>query len=56
VTSKEISDGLKEQYGYDIPKAKIVQSEPIKSFGTFSVKCKLGYEISATLQVVVSEA
>ncbi len=29
VTSKEISDALKEQYAVDIPKTKIVQEEPI---------------------------
>lgn len=56
VTSKEISDALNAQYGFNIPKSKIVQAEPIKSCGTFQVKCKLGYEISATLTVEVSEA
>ena len=55
VTSKEISDALKEQFGLDIAKTKIVQDEPIKSFGTYQLKCKLGYEITGTLNVVVSE-
>ncbi len=55
VTSKEISDALKEQYGVDIPKTKIVQDEPIKSFGTYELKVKLGYEVSGTLYVVVAE-
>ena len=55
VTSKEISDALKAQYGLDVAKTKIVQEEPIKSFGTYQLKCKLGYEISGTLTVVVSE-
>ncbi len=55
VTSKEISDALKEQYAVDIPKAKIVQEEPIKSFGTYQLKVKLGYEVSGTLYVVVAE-
>ena len=55
VTSKEISDGLKKQYGVDIPKSKIVQDEPIKSFGSYELKCKLGYEVTATLHVTVSE-
>ena len=41
VTSKEISDALKEQYGLDVAKTKIVQDEPIKSFGTYQLKCKL---------------
>ena len=52
---KEISDALKEQFGLDIAKTKIVQDEPIKSFGTYQLKCKLGYEITGTLNVVVSE-
>ena len=55
VTSKEISDALKEQYGLDVARTKIVQDEPIKSFGTYQLKCKLGYEITGTLTVTVSE-
>ena len=56
VTSKEISEALEKQHGIIIEKNKIVQSEPIKTFGTFEVKCKLGYEISGSLNVVVCEA
>ena len=55
VTSKEISDALQSQHGLNIAKTKIVQDEPIKSFGTYQLKCKLGYEISGTLNVVVCE-
>ena len=55
VTSKEISDALSEQFGISIPKAKIVQDEPIKAFGGYELKCKLGYEISGTLTVTVAE-
>lgn len=55
VTSKEISDELKAQFGIDVAKAKIVQEEPIKSFGTYELKVKLGYEVSGTLYVVVAE-
>ncbi len=56
VTSKEIADGLKEQFGLEISKAKIVQEEPIKSFGTYELKCKLGYEVTGTVKVMVTEA
>ena len=56
ITSKEISDELQSQFGISIEKNKIVQTEPIKSYGSFSVKCKLGYEITGTINVVVSEA
>ena len=55
VTSQEISRGLKEQFDIDIEKNKIVQSEPIKTFGAFTVKAKLGYEISGSINVLVVE-
>jgi len=55
VTSQEISDALKAQFDMDIEKNKIVQAEPIKSYGTFTVKIKLGYEISGNLSVLVVE-
>ena len=55
VTTKEISQALKEQYGCDIPKTSL-QSEPIKAFGGYQVKAKLGYEISAVVSVFVEEA
>ena len=56
VTSKEISDALKAQFGLDIAKTKIVQEEPIKAFGGYKLKVKLGYEITGTLSVMVVEA
>lgn len=55
VTSQEISDALREQFGMDVEKNKIVQPEPIKSYGSFTVKAKLGYEISGTINVLVVE-
>ena len=55
VTSQEISDALKAQFDIDIEKNKIVQAEPIKTFGSFSVKAKLGYEVSGTINVLVVE-
>ena len=39
----------------DIDGKKLVLEQPIKSFGTYQLKCKLGYEITGTLNVVVSE-
>ena len=55
VTSEAISKALKEQHGIDIEKNKIVQAEPIKSFGSYTVKAKLGYEISGNINVLVVE-
>ena len=56
VTSQEISDALKEQFDIDIEKNKIVQAEPIKSFGSYTVKAKLGFETNGTINVLVVEA
>ena len=55
VTSQEISDALREQCGIEIEKNKIVQAEPIKTFGAYTVKAKLGYEVSGTINVLVVE-
>ena len=55
VTSEAISKALKEQFDLDIEKNKIVQSEPIKTFGTYTVKAKLGYEVSGNINVLVVE-
>lgn len=55
VTTKEIAEALKAQYGVEIPKAKLVQEEPIKSFGTFEIKAKLYPEIQGAITVVVTE-
>ena len=56
VTTKEISEGLKTQYGVDIPKQKLVLDEPIKACGGYKIKAKLGYEIVGTVNVMVVEA
>lgn len=56
VTSKEISDALKAQHKIEIEKNKIVQSDPIKAYGKYDVKCRLGHEISGVIHVVVTEA
>ncbi|MBR0352035.1 MAG: 50S ribosomal protein L9 [Oscillospiraceae bacterium] len=56
VTSAEIASALKEQYGIDIEKNKIVQGEPIKTYGSYTVKAKLGYEVSGNVNLLVVEA
>ena len=55
VTNQEISDALKEQFGIEIEKQKIIQAEPIKSYGSYEVKCKFGYEINGVIHVLVVE-
>jgi large subunit ribosomal protein L9 len=55
VTNQEIADALAAQ-GIKLDKRKIVISDPIKSVGTYTVNCKLGYEITAPLAVKIEEA
>ena len=55
VTAKEISEALMAQFQLDVAKQKIVLEEPIKSFGAYELKVKLGYEVSGKLSVVVEE-
>ena len=55
VTTQEISEALKEQMNIDVDKRKIVLDEAIKNVGTYTVKCKLGYEVVGNLKVKVEE-
>ena len=54
VTGKEVSEALRAQLGVEVAKQQLVL-EPIKTFGTHSVRAKLGYEVSASFSVEVSE-
>ena len=55
VTNQEIADALKASTGISLDKRKIVIADPIKNVGTYTVTCKLGYEISAPLSVKIEE-
>ena len=55
VTNQEVSDALKVTAGIVLDKRKIVLSDPIKNVGTYTVQCKLGYEISAPLTVKIED-
>ena len=55
VTNAEIASALEKQ-GIKLDKRKIVIADPIKSVGTYTVTCKLGYEINAPLTVKIEEA
>lgn len=55
VSSKEISVAAKEQYGQVVDKKKIQLDEPIRSLGTHEVKVKLHPQVTATIDVHVSE-
>ena len=55
VTNQEIADALKANAGITLDKRKLVIAEPIKNVGTYTVQCKLGYEITAPLTVKIEE-
>lgn len=55
VTTKEISEGLSKQFGVEIPKQKLVLDDPIKAFGSYQIKAKLGYDVTGTVYVSVYE-
>ena len=55
ITSKEVSEALSAQHQIHIEKQKIVQEEPIKSFGSYQLKCKLGYGVSGVIHLMVAE-
>ena len=56
VTSKDVSDALMAQHNIELAKQKIVLDEPIKSFGGYQLKAKLGHEVTGTIQLLVVEA
>ncbi len=55
VTTKEVADALKAQHNIEINKAKLVLDDPIKSFGGYELKAKLGHDVTGTVKVVVVE-
>ena len=54
VTSQEIADALQAQ-GVELDRRRIVIDEPIKTIGSYTVKCKLGFEITAPLKLEIRE-
>ena len=56
ITNQEIADALKASVGITLDKRKIVIADAIKNVGTYTVTCKLGYEITAPLTVKIEEA
>lgn len=56
MTTQEIADALQKEHGIALDKRKIVLDEAIKTVGTYTVKCKLGYEITGELKLKIEEA
>ncbi len=55
VTTMELAAYLKDK-GFDIDRRTIVQTEPIKHIGDYSVTVKIHPEVSATLKVTIKAA
>ena len=53
VTSKEIAEALKKDFGIEVDKRKITLAEPIKSFGTFKADVKLFTDVMGKITVEV---
>ena len=56
ITNAEIAEALEKKTGIKLDKRKIVISDAIKNVGTYTVTCKLGYEITAPLTGKIEEA
>ena len=53
VTTTDIAEALKAQYGIEVDRRKIVLDAPIKAWGTYTVDVKLYPEIAGKLNVLV---
>ena len=53
ITSKDISDAIKDQHQLNIDKKKIVLDAPIKNCGTYEIPVKLYTEVTGQLCVIV---
>ena len=55
ITTKEITQQLKQEYNLDVDKKKLSMESPIKAFGTYKIKAKLFSDVSTTITVQVVE-
>jgi large subunit ribosomal protein L9 len=55
ITTKEITQQLKQEYNLDVDKKKLSMESPIKTFGTYKIKAKLFNDVSTTITVQVIE-
>ena len=56
VSTKEISEAVKEQLGYDIDKKKMQLPNPIRELGTTIVSVRLHPKVTGEVKVIVKEA
>ena len=55
IASKEIAQEIKNQLGLDVDKKKIVLPEPIKTLGKHEISIKLHKDVTAKVDVEVTE-
>ena len=55
ITAKDIADALEQQHQITVDKKKIQIDTPIKSFGPHAVNVKLYQDVSASIQLIVTE-
>ena len=55
VSTKEIAEAVKQQFGYEIEKKKMQLDVPVKACGTYRVKVKLHPKVTGELAVKVTE-
>lgn len=55
VTSKEIATQIKQEFGLEIDKRKILLTEHIKNYGSYFVNVKFMPDIVAKINIVVKE-
>ncbi len=53
VTAADITQALKEQYGVEIDRKKVMLRNPIRDIGTYTVKIRLHPEVSVSIKVNV---
>lgn len=56
ITTMDIAKGLTEQAGVEIDRHQVVLERPIKNTGSFEIEVKLGFDITATVKLIVSAA
>ena len=55
VTAKDVADALEKAHGISVDKRKITVSEPIKSYGKYTLDVKLYTDVSGKINVLVTD-
>ena len=54
-TAQELADALQAQEGIALDKRRIILDESIKNVGVYTIRCKLGYEVTGSFRLDVQE-